>query len=562
MSVDQIIVVGAGKWGSNIIKTVYSTGHLRAIVESDNATLQNAKNKFESFSRVSWCSSLHQAMITIPKASVIIATPPHTHYQLAQTALMAGRHVFVEKPLCQKSKDSKSLVCLASNRRCILMVDHLLRYNVPHQNLHRLIQTGFVGKVNRIRMTRLNFGTVRTHENVLWSLSPHDVSVLLGIMDDQLPDAVSANGQKIVSSDIEDHVTATLHFKNNVIAQIEASWLHPEKERRTFVYGEDGVLILNEHITNPNQKSLEGYRWSVTKKKDGSAVLIEKSEADLMKYLRENGFHDNQEDEIDEYEPPLESAINHFIECISQGSEPITDGNEGHRVVTVLEALNVSLAKKGELISVPNRDIYDLMIHKSAIVEPKAKVGKGTKVWHFSHIMDGAVLGDSCNIGQNVYIGGKAKLGRNVKVQNNVSVYDAVTIEDDVFLGPSCVLTNVKTPRSHVNRKHMYQPTIIGKGATVGANATIVCGVELGEYCFVGAGAVVTKNVMPHALVYGNPAVQKGWVSTTGAKLKPLSLKKDDSLEQFKCPESGEIYCLVENDDKTKTVLPTGSFSS
>ena len=558
MSTDQIIVVGAGKWGSNIIKTVYDLGHLRAIVESDKTTFQNAQQKFESFRNISWHSTLHQAIISIPKASVIIATPPRTHYQLAQTALMAGRHVFVEKPLCQKSQDSKSLVCLASTRRCILMVDHLLRYNAPHRILHRLIQAGFVGKVNRVRMTRLNFGTVRTHENVLWSLSPHDVSVLLGIMDDQLPEAISANGQKIVSSDIEDHATVTLHFKRNVIAQIEASWLHPEKERRTFVYGNDGVLILNEHITNPNQKNLEGYRWSATKKEDGSAILIEKSEADLMKYLRENELPENVE-ENDEQKPPLECAIKHFTRCISQGIEPITDGNEGHRVVTVLEAASASLAKKGELVSVPNREVYNIMIHETAIVEPKAKLGKGTKVWHFSHIMDGAVLGNSCNIGQNVYIGGKAKLGCNVKVQNNVSIYDAVTIDDDVFLGPSCVLTNVKTPRSHVNRKNMYQPTVIGKGATVGANATIVCGVTLGEYCFVGAGSVVTKNILPYALVYGNPATQKGWVSKTGANLKPLSSKKCEGLERFKCPESGEVYCLVENDDKIKKLLPTGS---
>lgn len=161
----------------------------------------------------------------------------------------------------------------------------------------------------------------------------------------------------------------------------------------------------------------------------------------------------------------------------------------------------------------------DFFVHETACVDQPASVGAGSRVWHFSHVMAGAVLGEGCNIGQNVFIAATARLGRNVKVQNNVSLYDGVVCEDDVFLGPSCVFTNVSTPRSAVNRRDAYEPTLVGRGATVGANATIVCGVTLGPYAFVAAGAVVTRDVPPHALVMGVPARVAGWMCRCGLKL-------------------------------------------
>jgi UDP-2-acetamido-3-amino-2,3-dideoxy-glucuronate N-acetyltransferase len=159
-------------------------------------------------------------------------------------------------------------------------------------------------------------------------------------------------------------------------------------------------------------------------------------------------------------------------------------------------------------------------VHESSYVDEGAEIGEGTKIWHFSHIMAGAKVGIKCSIGQNVNIGSKAKVGNNVKIQNNVSVYDDVIIEDDVFLGPSCVLTNVINPRSFIERKKEYKITLIKRGASIGANATIVCGVTLGEYSFVGAGAVVTKDVLPYSLVYGSPAVNHGWMCACGVKLE------------------------------------------
>lgn len=174
----------------------------------------------------------------------------------------------------------------------------------------------------------------------------------------------------------------------------------------------------------------------------------------------------------------------------------------------------------------------DYFVHESAYVDAGAKIGKGTRIWHFSHIMSGASIGERCSIGQNVNIGSKAVVGNGVKIQNNVSVYDSVIIEDEVFCGPSCVFTNVVNPRAFVERKSEYKITRIKKGASIGANATLVCGVTLGEYCFIGAGAVVTRDVPPYALMVGVPARQKGWVSRVGEILG------DDLL----CPVSGEQY--------------------
>ncbi len=182
--------------------------------------------------------------------------------------------------------------------------------------------------------------------------------------------------------------------------------------------------------------------------------------------------------------------------------------------------------------------------HETAVIDDGCAIGEGTKIWHFSHIMSQSVLGENCNIGQNVLVSPEVVLGNNVKVQNNVSIYTGVTCEDDVFLGPSMVFTNVINPRSGVNRRGQYDKTLVKKGATIGANATIVCGHDIGEYAFVGAGTVVTKTVKPYALVVGNPARQIGWMSEYGHRLE------FDENGIAICPESKEKYVLENNDVK------------
>ena len=183
----------------------------------------------------------------------------------------------------------------------------------------------------------------------------------------------------------------------------------------------------------------------------------------------------------------------------------------------------------------------DYFVHQTAIVDKGAEIGSGVKIWHFSHIMSNCIIGDSCNIGQNVVVSPKVILGKNVKIQNNVSIYEGVTCDDDVFLGPSMVFTNVINPRSSINRRGQYAKTHVGKGASIGANATIVCGNDIGEYAFIGAGAVVTKKVPAYALVVGNPAKQLGWVGEYGHRLN------FDSNGIAICMESKQKYQLKDN---------------
>lgn len=179
--------------------------------------------------------------------------------------------------------------------------------------------------------------------------------------------------------------------------------------------------------------------------------------------------------------------------------------------------------------------------HSSAIIDEGCQVGEGSHIWHFTHLMNGSIIGRNCSLGQNIFIAAGVVLGNNVKVQNNVSVYEGVICEDDVFLGPSVVFTNILFPRSTVDRRGQYQKTQIRKGATIGANATILCGIEIGKYAFIGAGAVVTKSVSSYALVTGNPAMQTGWVSEMGEK---LHFGKEDKAT---CSLSGDVYLLANN---------------
>jgi UDP-2-acetamido-3-amino-2,3-dideoxy-glucuronate N-acetyltransferase len=193
----------------------------------------------------------------------------------------------------------------------------------------------------------------------------------------------------------------------------------------------------------------------------------------------------------------------------------------------------------------------DFFVHPTAVVDEGAVVGSGTSIWHFCHVSSKAVIGERCSFGQNCFVAPGVVLGNNVKIQNNVSLYTGTTIHDDVFLGPSCVLTNVSNPRSQVNRRAIYEETEILRGATIGANATIVCGITLGRYCFIGAGAVVTKNVQDYGLIVGVPGQQKGWISRHGHPLK-----RDGKSGVMECPESGLRYAL--NDSGQLRCLDVG----
>jgi UDP-2-acetamido-3-amino-2,3-dideoxy-glucuronate N-acetyltransferase len=233
---------------------------------------------------------------------------------------------------------------------------------------------------------------------------------------------------------------------------------------------------------------------------------------------------------------PLKLECEHFLECVASRRQPRTDAQEGVRVLQVLEACEHSLRASGRAIELQTT-VPAYFAHPTAVIDPGSVIGRDTKIWHFSHIMSGARIGNDCNIGQNVVISPGVTIGKNVKIQNNVSVYTGVELEDDVFCGPSMVFTNVINPRSHIVRKNEYRRTLVKRGASIGANATVVCGVTLGSYSFVGAGAVVTNDVPDYALVVGVPAAQTGWMCYCGVKLV-------ESLGNAQCKACGRIYRL------------------
>jgi UDP-2-acetamido-3-amino-2,3-dideoxy-glucuronate N-acetyltransferase len=239
---------------------------------------------------------------------------------------------------------------------------------------------------------------------------------------------------------------------------------------------------------------------------------------------------------------PLRLECQHFLSCVNSRAKPLTDGNEGWQVLRVLKACHYSM-ERGQPVLLNGADgpAEPYYSDRTAVIDQPCDIGSGTKIWHFSHIMAGARIGKNCVLGQNVHVAPGVVIGDDVKIQNNVSLYTGVVLEDGVFCGPSCVFTNVTNPRSEIKRHHLYERTLVRRGATIGANATIICGSTIGRYAFIGAGAVVRGNVPDYALMIGVPAVQKGWMSRHGHRLQ-----NTDDQGVMVCPEAGWRYREVE----------------
>jgi UDP-2-acetamido-3-amino-2,3-dideoxy-glucuronate N-acetyltransferase len=245
---------------------------------------------------------------------------------------------------------------------------------------------------------------------------------------------------------------------------------------------------------------------------------------------------------------PLAQECRHFLDCIATRQRPRTDGRNGVEVLRVLEACQQSLERGGapvRLTAAPAAPAPCYFAHPTATIDPGCEIGEGTKIWHYSHVMPGARIGRGCNFGQNVLVARDVVVGNNVKIQNNVSVYEGVTLEDDVFCGPSMVFTNVINPRSHVSRKHEFRETLVRRGATIGANATILCGHTVGRFAFIGAGAVVTKDVPDYALMLGAPARVAGWMCECGVRLAVTG-------RQGACPDCRRRYRI--DDERVEPV--------
>lgn len=522
------LLIGAGNWGKNLARNFHALGALHTICDTREAILDTyAKSYPDVALTTNYKAALENPLID----KVVIAAPASLHYTLAKQALLAGKDLYVEKPLCLDCSEGEELIKLADSKKRILMVGHLLQYHPCVKYLQELIGRGDLGKLQYIMSNRLNLGSIRTEENALWSFAPHDISVILSLCGQRLPKRVRAVGAAYLSNGVADTTMTTMNFEGDIRAHIYVSWLHPFKEQKLVIIGSSGMAVFDD--TKPWKEKVLVYRNHVTWS-GGNVPHANKNEAEAA--------------DIPQSEP-LQDECEHFLKCCAERLEPKTNGKEGLRVLQVLQAAQASLNEDGEgkdpseLHNVQQKSAQ-YFSHPSAVIDSGAIIEAGAKIWHFSHIMDNAKVGPSCNIGQNVVVSPDVVLGKNVKVQNNVSIYSGVVCEDDVFLGPSMVFTNVINPRSAVNRRGEYQKTMVRKGATIGANATIVCGTELGEYCFIGAGAVVTKNVKPFALIVGNPGRQIGWMSRQGSRLD-LPVCVDQGEERYaSCPLSGEVYHL------------------
>ena len=510
MSNIKIAVIGCGYWGKNLVRNFSELGVLHAVCDASEELSENAARSYNVPSQ-----SLDQ-ILQGDCDGIVIAAPAALHFELTQKALKAGKHVFVEKPLSLKVEEAKMLCDLSSEVNRKLMVGHLLQYHPAFLALKQAIAKGNLGRLQYIYSNRLNLGKFRNEENILWSFAPHDISMILGLTGD-LPESVNAVGACHLNPNIHDVTTTHMTFKNGIQSHIFVSWLHPFKEQKLVVVGERGMAVFDDSL--PWAEKLKVYPHQVNwvdglpepHKADGVYVPLEVAE-------------------------PLKLECQHFIDCIINDEKPRTDGQEGLRVLRVLDAAQQSLHSHKQ-VTLSSSEVLPYFVHETALVDEGCNIGRGTKIWHFSHIIKGTTLGENCVIGQNVMIGPDVKIGNQCKIQNNVSLYKGVILEDGVFCGPSCVFTNVHNPRAEVERKDEFRKTYVERGVTIGANATIVCGNKLGAYSLIGAGAVITKEVKPHAVMVGNPAKQIGWVSHSGDKLGTNLI----------CPREGRKYQIKEN---------------
>ncbi len=521
----RIAVLGCGYWGKNLVRVFSQLGALRCVCDTDAVRFSSLAMEGD---RPVFTDSIADVLASPDYDAVAVATPAATHYDVVKQCLAAGKDVFVEKPLALTARQGEELVEMAQQHGRILMVGHILLYHPAVIKLRELIQQGALGRILYCYSNRLNMGLIRTEENILWSFAPHDISVMLHLLGEE-PISAEAEGQSYLTPGVVDVTLSRLRFRSGASGHIFVSWLHPSKEQKLVVVGSEQMAVFDD--TAEQKLLLYPHRVDWTSrmpkavKADAIAVDLEKAE-------------------------PLKQECQHFLDCLANRTAPRSDGREGLRVLKVLDACQQSLEKNSEKQRTPPKQDAaerEYFAHESAYIDEPCSIGRGTRIWHFSHIMKGAKIGENCAIGQNVVIGSAAVVGNGVKIQNNISIYDAVTIEDGVFCGPSMVFTNVINPRSEIVRKNEYRPTLIKHGATLGANSTIVCGHTVGRYAFIAAGAVVAANVPDFALMAGVPAKQKGWMCRcAGSKLD------FDAAGAAKCPACGATYRL-ENGQVSET---------
>ncbi len=524
-----VAVIGSGYWGKNLIRNYYNLGALKLVCDKNESIFTGLKKQYK---KIETCLALTDVLSRDDITGVVISTPAETHFNLAREALLSGKHVYVEKPLVLSEEEGEELIVLAQERKKVLMVGHLLQYHPAFVHLKKLVSLGELGRINYIYSHRLNLGKIRREENILWSFAPHDISMILSLAGEE-PENILTTGGNYLHQKIADVTTTHLEFPSGLRAHIFVSWLHPFKDQKLVIVGDRKMAVFDDTQAWENKLLLYPHKinWQ------NNLPVPDKAEAQKVNIAQDE---------------PLRLECLHFLECIQNGQQPITDGNEGLKVLKILNASQLSLNSNGRKIFTDEsgathrtENVNNSMIrpgqrlnsrnffsHPTAVIDEDIGIGTGTNIWHFAHILSGSRIGDNCNLGQNVVVGPDVTIGNGCKIQNNVSVFKGVTLEDFVFCGPSVVFTNVYNPRAEIRRMDQVRFTLVKRGATIGANATIVCGVTLGQYCFIGAGCVVNKTIPNHALVVGNPAKQIGWLCECGERI----------AEDFQCIACDKQY--------------------
>lgn len=514
----SVCVVGAGRWGGNHIKTLDALGCLGGIVDPKAdllAEMQSAYPRARTFSRI-------EDALTTGFDGFVIAAPAETHFDLAAKVIRSGKPVLVEKPMTLRATDACALNDLAEEQHVNLMVGHLMLFHPAIRKIKEMIDGGRIGKLQYLYSNRLNLGTVRTEENILWSFAPHDISVFQYLIE-QPPTEVISRGGAFVQPGIHDSTMTVLTYPENVVGHIFVSWLHPFKEHRLVVIGSKGMLSYEDSSTGKDVRFYEkGIDWvrGEPVKRDGPASIIP---------------YDQQ--------MPLTEELRYFIDHLDGTPLGLADGRSATGVLDILEQATQSLQSGKPIVTADGcGQSSRVFVHASSVVDQDVEMGDGTRVWHFSHIQSGARIGKDVSIGQNVNVGQNVRIGDRVKIQNNVSVYEGVELEDEVFCGPSMVFTNVKDPRCRYPQRgsEFYLRTLVKQGASIGANATIICGVTIGRHALIGAGAVVTRDVPDYALMAGVPAGRTGWACECGQSLPRFE-------QTVTCPRCGLSYHLQDD---------------
>ncbi len=520
----KVAVIGAGYWGRNHIRNFYQLDALKCVCDTKKEILSDLLANYKG---VKLTESYEDILKDSSIDAVVLATPAVDHASMAIKAIEAGKDVLVEKPLALSVEEAKPVVDLAEQKKAILMVGHILLYHPAVQELKRLVDDGSLGKILYVQSNRLSMGKVRSEENILWSFAPHDISMILHLIGEP-PQTVRAFGASYLQEGIEDVTVSILDFSEKVSAHIYVSWMHAFKEHRLVVTGEKRTAVFED------SRSTEKLRIF-----DSSFEWLRRRPAPVK-----GGIHVIELDELE----PLTQECAHFLKCIETRQPPKSDGKEGLATLDVLEKCFNSMKKvnqRSETISMGvSQRGKAYFAHPTAVVDEPCSIGPDVQIWHFSHVMKNAEIGAKSKLGQNVLVGKGVKIGENCKIQNNVSVYAGVTLEDHVFCGPSMVFTNVHNPRCEIPRMSELKPTLVKRGATIGANATIICGNTIGIYAFIGSGAVVTKDAPDYALMMGTPARRVGWMCRCGVRLEA----KDNSSSVWECGSCGDNYHLQGTD--------------